>query len=71
MTRLTPANGFSPGETLNSSQPFGLSLSKPSLLQGMPFDKLRANGDYSEFPSQEAIKGDLRRFSRAGDVFSC
>ncbi|MDR3324113.1 MAG: hypothetical protein LBS89_07915 [Zoogloeaceae bacterium] len=36
-------------ETLNNFQPFGLSLSKPLVLQEMPFDKLRANGINQSF----------------------
>jgi hypothetical protein len=33
-----------PKETLIYSKPFGLSLSKPLKIRGLPFDKLRANG---------------------------
>lgn len=35
---------LSSSETLIKSDPFGLSLSKPLLLQEMPFDRPRANG---------------------------
>ncbi|KAI5913101.1 hypothetical protein PA01_18825 [Azoarcus sp. PA01] len=38
-------------EALIKSKPFGLSLSKPLLLQGMPFDKLKANGINQRFPN--------------------
>ncbi len=38
-------------EILNKSKPFGLSLSKPLILQAMPFDKLRANGFVQRFAS--------------------
>jgi hypothetical protein len=34
----------------DSSHPFGLSLSKPAMPRGMPFDKLRANGIAQSFP---------------------
>ena len=37
-------------EALIYSQPFGLSLSKPLIFQGVPFDKLRANGFIQRFP---------------------
>ena len=37
-------NVFLLRETLIYSYPFGLSLSKPLILKGAPFDRLRANG---------------------------
>ena len=36
-------------EALIYSRPFGLSLSKPLIFRGMPFDKLRANGFIQRF----------------------
>jgi hypothetical protein len=39
-------------ETLNKSNPFGLSLSKPLIPWAMPFDKLRANGIAQGFPKE-------------------
>ncbi len=38
------AMAYGPKETLIYSKPFGLSLSKPLKVWGLPFDKLRANG---------------------------
>ena len=46
-------------EVLNQSKPFGLSLSKPLMLQVMPFDKLRANGFIQSF----LCASGLRAFS--------
>jgi hypothetical protein len=43
-------------ETLNKSKPFGLSLSKPLMLQVMPFDKLGANGFVQRFPKSRQQK---------------
>ncbi|MBP9218695.1 MAG: precorrin-6y C5,15-methyltransferase (decarboxylating) subunit CbiE [Sterolibacterium sp.] len=42
---------LSSSETLIKSDPFGLSLSKPLLLQEMPFDRLRTNEINQCFPS--------------------
>jgi hypothetical protein len=38
-------------ETLNESNSFGLSLSKPLISWAMPFDKPRANGIVQHFPA--------------------
>jgi hypothetical protein len=51
-------------EVLNQSKPFGLSLSKPLIVQVMPFDKpvlsevegLRANGFVQHFPKNFPAK---------------
>ncbi|MFV0371921.1 MAG: hypothetical protein ACK5JI_09840, partial [Azonexus sp.] len=49
-------------EILNQSNPFGLSLSKPLILQMMPFDKLRANGFVQSFFKRSVLPS----FPRAG-----
>jgi hypothetical protein len=45
---------------LNQSEPFGLSLSNPLILQAIPFDKLRANGFAQRFPNSSASTATSR-----------